>query len=463
MFPQIKVTHNIGNTIEIPNQLDIKVQTYLSSNIPVSTTSVLVDNASDFTTGSNIPVLLSSMGSENAEIVVSSAHSNTSITTGATAFLHNRGDLAQELKFDQIVISKSATINGSYSIFVTQTFFVTQQNTTVFDPAGLTSSYYKVQWKNSISGLTSDFSDPISVLSYPTNSVAQVIFPVLKAMGVSENDPRINVEFCISAINDARKYVKAKLYGIRHAWNQQFEFPIKVLAGSNYVMFPDDIDFIATDQSLLAARFLIGNVLTPYNLRYVDKRSWNQISYSVQGGFNTADVSIGASTITLNSTGDFNGSATGVAYVATTDFTQTILQIQYTGVDLVNNQLTGVTGVNRIIPAGTRIWSRPNFSQPITYTVFDDRIVFDRMIPDSMQGNNLYIDYYKLLDEVVNLYQILPENYRENYKWYLRWAIKYRKDIALPSDDPDLAKFEELVTAVFNNLYTGQDTIVITS
>jgi hypothetical protein len=88
---------------------------------------------------------------------------------------------------------------------------------------------------------------------------------------------------------------------------------------------------------------------------------------------------------------------------------------------------------------------------------------FDRIIPDSMQGENVYIDYYKKLAEVTDLTQILPENYREMYKFYLRYAIKYRKDISLSSGDPDLAKFEELVQALFNNLYTGQDTTVITN
>jgi len=80
-----------------------------------------------------------------------------------------------------------------------------------------------------------------------------------------------------------------------------------------------------------------------------------------------------------------------------------------------------------------------------------------------MQGNYVYIDYYKKVDDVVALYQELPEHYREIYKWYLRYAIKYRKDISLESNDPDLKKFEDLVQALFNNLYTGQDTTIITS
>jgi len=460
-YPQITIKHNIGNTIDIPNQLDMKVNTYMSSNINAGVSAVPVDNATDFTSGS-ILLLLSSMGAENAEIVTSSSHTTLSFVTAATLMKHNRGDLVSELKYDQIVISKSATLTGAYATLTTATFQVTQQSTIIFDSTGLTTDYYKVQWKNSQTGALSTASSPISVTSYPSNSVAQVIYPVLKAMGVAENDPRINVEFCLSAVNDARLFTEAKLYGIRHAWNQEFEFPIKCLAGNNYVPLPDDIDFNETDRSMLAARFLIGNVLTPYNLRYIDKRSFNQIAFSVMGSETTTDTAIGAVTIDLVSSGDFSGSSSGVAYVATTDYDQTIMQIAYTGRDLITNQLTGVTGVTRAIPTGTRVWSRPTISQPIYYTIFDDRMYFDRIIPDSMQGNNVYIDYYKKLTEVTDLYQVLPEHYREIYKWYLRYAIKYRKDIALGSDDPDLKKFEDLVNALFNNLYTGQDTTIIT-
>jgi hypothetical protein len=461
-FPQIVVQHSIGNTITIPNQLDVKVATYLSSNTAVGALSLPVDNATDFSAG-NISLLISSLGTENCEIVTSSAHTTNAFTTGATLMLHNRGDIVQELNYDQVVISWSATIDGVYAVLSTSTFQTTQQNTVVFHAAGLTTTYYKVQWKNSITGSLSDSSDPISVSSYEATSVAQIIYPVLKAMGVSENDPKITVEFCISAVNDARKFTEANLYGIRHAWTQEFEHPIKILAGANCVDLPDNIDFKETDRSVLAARFLIGNVLTPYNLRYIDKRSWNQIAFSVMGGTTTVLAGIGAVTLTLDSNGDFPGVASGVAYVATTDYTQTIMQIGYTGRDLTTNQLTGVTGITRSIPIGTRVWSRPTISQPIYYTVFEDRLFFDRIIPDSMQGNNLYIDYYKKLDEVVSLTQVLPEHYREIYKWYLRYAIKYRKDIALGSDDPDLKKFEDLVQALFNNLYTGQETTIITS
>ncbi len=462
-FPQIVVEHSIGNTITIPNQLDVKVATFLSDNKSVASLVLQGDNFSDFTSGSSIPVLLSSMGTENAEIVISSSHAVNDMVVSATTLAHFRGDAVKELNYDQVVVSWSATIDGVYSVLTTSTFQVSQQNTVIFHAAGLTTSFYKLQWKNSVSGNLSDYSDPISVTTYDEKSVANIIYPVLRAMGVSENDPKINITFCLSAVDDARKFTQGKLYGIRQDWQEQFEYPIKVLSGSNYVDLPDDIDFRDTDRSVLAARFLIGNVLTPFNLRYIDKRTWNQVAWSVMGGYTTVLAGIGDPTITLDSVGDFNGSSSGVAYVATTAYSETLMQISYTGVDLTTNQLTGVTGITRSIPVGTRVWSNPTIAQPIYYTVFEDRLYFDRIVPDSMQGNNLYIDYYKKIDKVENLYQVLPEHYREIYKWYLRYAIKYRKDITLGSDDPDLKKFEDLVQALFNNMYTGQDMTIITS
>lgn len=462
MYPQIKIVHDIGNTINIPNELDIKTSTYLSSNISSGVLAVPVDNTTEFTSG-QILLLLSSIGAENSEIVTSASHTIQSFVTLATTMAHSRGDIVSEIKWDQIVISKCATIDGAYVVLATQNIFTTQQSTIYYDTTGLSTDYYKLQWKNSLTGLLSDYSTAISVDAYSDKSVATLIYPVLTAMGVSEKDSKITIPFCISAIADARKFTSAKLYGIRHAWQQEFEYPIKMLAGNNYVNLPSNIDFMETDRSVLAARFMIGNVMTPFNLAYIDKRSWNQVSYCTAGGTTTAAALIGAVSLTLDSVGDFPNSSSGVAYIATTAYTQTIEQIAYTSVDFSTNQLLGVTGITRNIPSGTRVWSRPTVAQPIYYTVFDDKLFFDRIIPDSMQGTNLYIDYYKKYDEVVNLSQELPEHYREIYKWYLRYAIKYRKDNSVDSSDPDLKKFETLVQALFSNLYTGQSSTIITN
>lgn len=470
MFPQILIRHNIGNIIEIPNELNASVFTYLSNNFAIGTTALTVDNAIDFTGGTTL-LLLGSMGAENAEFGFATAKTNQTITVAATKMPHNRGDLVSQLNYDGIEISKASTIGGSYSVLATLPIFVTQQKTVQFDPVGLETDFYILRWTNSVTGGFSGYSAPISVLTYPEDSVGSLITPVLTAMGVSPNDPKITMPFCINALDDARKYVKAKLYGTRHGWLAKFEQPIQVLAGSNFVLLPLDVDFKDTDRSVLAARFIMGNVLAPFNLKYIDKRSWNQVAFNVGGSVTEGETAIAATELFLQSAGDFPPTTnSGVAYVATTEFDQVTMQIEYTGVDLMTNKLTGVTGIDRIIPDGTQVWVTPTIAQPITYTVYPadesnirGKIVFDRIIPESLQGNNLYVDYYRRFIRLTDLYQEVPEPYREIYKWYLRYAIKYRKDITLAQSDPDYKKFEELVQALFDNLYTGQDTIIITS
>lgn len=471
-FPQISIKHNIGNIIEIPNELNVSVFTYLADNYPIGTTAIDVDNANDFV-GGNTLLLLGSIGAENAEFGFATGKTNQSFTTVATKQPHSRGDLVSQLNYDGVEISKASTIDGSYSVLATLPLFVTQQKTVQFDASGLVTDFYKLRWTNSVSGDASAYSNPVSVLSYPINSVGSIIDPVLVSMGVSPNDPKITTAFCISALNDAREYVRSQLYGIRHAWLFNAEFPIKVLAGSNFVWLPDDIDFIETDRSLLAARFINSNVMAPFNLAYRDKRSWNQIAFNVSGSETVGETAIGATEIQLESSGDFPFASSGSnnAIVATTDYDQVTLSIEYTDVDLINNKLLGVTGIDRILPEGTQIWVTPTINQPVTYTVYSEgdeqdsrgKIVFDGIVPDSMQGNNLYIDYYKRFLLVEDLYQRLPEPYREIYKWYLKYAIKYRKDITVAQSDPDYVKFDNEVKALFNNLYTGQDTIIVTT
>ena len=90
MYPQIKITHNIGNTLEIPNQMDVIAETYLSDNVNLGVDSVPVDNAMDFPSSQGL-LLLSSVGSENAEIVKVSSKTDKSFNVGSTKMAHNRG------------------------------------------------------------------------------------------------------------------------------------------------------------------------------------------------------------------------------------------------------------------------------------------------------------------------------------------------------------------------------------
>jgi hypothetical protein len=463
MFPQITIKHNIGNTLTISNELDIKQYSFLTDVTYSGVTSLSVENTSGFTASPpNKFLLLSDIGSENAEIVIASADITNGFTVSATKQNHSRGSKVSEIKWNKIQVFKSSTIDGTYTQVGSDIeMAITQTTTVVFDSTGTTSSFYKVRWINSITSDESAFSLPISVLTYPEYSAGKMFQSIKTLFGIQDNDKQINTEFLLTALNDARRAMQQKLFGIRQDWQAKFGHQIKVLAGRNYIDLPDDVDFKNTDRSVLAVRFLTNNILAPYNMQYIDKRSWNSLGYYSTGSETAEEILIGATTLKLKNAGDFfpNGGAT---QVATDSYNQVVLQVNYTGVDYDTNELLGVTGVTRVIPKNAQVWSRASMNQPVYYTVYDNKIVFSSVIPDMMQGNSCHIDYYSKMGEITDLYQEIPEDYRETYRPYIRWAIKYRKDVSISQTDADYVKFEENVESTFNNLYTGQTQNIIT-
>lgn len=455
MNNQITVKNNIGNTITISNDMVLNVLTYLSDNYAPGSTVLSVDNGLDFT--ANSIVLLEGIGQERAEFKTLSTFTATSITVNATSFAHNRGTAVYISQYDQIVIEKASSINGSYSVLGTYLIQCTQQNTVVQDTVGLTTTYYRFKLKNSVSGLTSDYSVSVAALPFGSNSVAATIESVRTQVGVSESDPIITTTFLLASLNEARGFMKDTMAGFKQGWLSKFEHPIQLLAGWNYIKLPDDYDYNFTNNALLAVRYPRIGGLAPYPLQYIDKREWNSAAYSLKYTYVVGNVLSGATTLTVSDIGDFTPAPTGTIFIATNDFSQKILQVTYTGVDLSTNTFTGCVGITRGIDDGTQLFAFPTFSVPAYYTVYDGKIVFNRPIPDIMQARNVYIDYYKKMEPITDINQTLDEPFKEIYRYYLRFAIKYRRDNTIKqADDPDYKMFTNLITQWIDNHYIGQ-------
>ena len=133
-----------------------------------------------------------------------------------------------------------------------------------------------------------------------------------------------------------------------------------------------------------------------------------------------------------------------------------ILQIQYTANNIDTNTLTGVTGVTRDIGIGTQFWLNPVTAIPSVYTIWNGTIYFDRPVPQSLQGKNVYIDYYKKLVDINSPLETLPEHFRDIYKHYLKFAVKKRRDDNLGEKDSDYQMFLRAASSVSSNQYTGQ-------
>ncbi len=453
------VKHNIGNTITISNSLNDIATTYFTADTVASSTTLNVTNTDAF--DSTGVILLGTLTQETAEFLTYSGKTSTTLTSGATVFPHNRGENVTYTLYNQIVVEKATSATGSFTVLGTFSIQPTSTTTIIQDAAGLSTTFYRIKYRNSLLGTSSDYSEIVSPSTNDLRSVAIMFDRVKRTVGIAEDDTVVNTQFLIDALNDGRQYVDNQAHGVHWDWREEFEKPLQLLSGTNFVLLPDDIDFSTTNRSVLCLRYPRYNYLSPIPLTYVDKKGWNVMSYQSRGSVTSTSTSIGATTITVDNVGDFFPTG-GSGFVATDNFTQDIMQITYTGINLTTNQITGVTGVTRVIPTGTQIFAVATIGMPQFFTVYEDRIVFEKVIQDGLNGTNLYIDYYKRLMPVVDINEILPERYRNIYEAWLKYKIKCRKDPTTSKSDGDFVEFTTQLASVLQGIYSGQTLQIVT-
>lgn len=469
MNPLLTVQYNTGITLTIPNQLVYSSSTYFSKDQPSGQTTVTVLNGLDFTATTGV-VLLGALGSEYAErrVLGASVAAGSLQLASATSFAHNRGEVINQIAYDQVVIETATSSTGSFSVLATIDFAWTGLNTLYQHTAGTTATYYRIKYLNSATSVASPYSNGgvgVSSATFDSTTMAALINSVRSSVGNTTKSD----QFFIDQLNDARKILNEEFgYGRVNEWRQQFDYPLQMLAGRSYIDLPADIEVNTTNRYVLNARYSRQSVAANLPLKYVDKRSFNTYNYQNRYTTLTTAANSGATTLvfdrtntTYKSAGTGDLPASGTIFAATDDPSQSIITITYTANNVSTGTLTGVSGVTRNLPAGCQIWAYPTFTYAYWFTVYDGKMWLDKPIPAALQGKNMYIDYYKKLVDINYTSDTIPEPYRDIYKNYMRFAIKRTRDDQIGTDDEDYKRFIAAANNVLGNPYTGQDQIVI--
>lgn len=468
MNPIFRVENNFGNTLYIPHQFTVYAESYLSRDMVIGTSSNIfyVQSTTNFDAARR-NLILGSVGAQNCEKILTVSSKTSTTITGASAniYAHNAGESVTQVDFSIITIqtSPTASASGTWTSVGNIDIQFNETETVYQHTAGTTGLYYRIKLTDG-TGVFSAYSNGgvgITDTSFTSSSVGTMIRSVRSSIGNTELDD----QFFLSALNDARNIADTSFgYGRLNEWRHNFEYPIQMLAGTNFVTLPTNIDFNETNRTLLAARYARQSVAANVPLKYVDKREWNQRAYLNRYSVTVGSTASGATSIVLSSTGDFP--AAGTIMIATELPTQTILSVTYTANNLLTNTLSGCSGITRTIADGTQAWAYSTFSTPYFFTVFDDqagnhKLWFDRPIPTGLQGKNLYLDYYEKIVDLTNLSDTIPEHYRDVYKDYLKFAVKRRRDDSIGEDDEDYKKFMRGLSNILGNPYTGQSQIII--
>lgn len=158
-------------------------KTYTSAEVLASASSSTVENGSGFSSGDL--VLFGKYGQEKTERVTLSG------TTGNTQLDHSTGPVfshpartpVQMMVFDQAEISRADSEGGSYTVLTTVDLNFDEDVTLYNDSTGTTSSWYKIRYKNSSTGVYSSYSPEQQGTGYDDDAMGSMLEEVLVDFG----------------------------------------------------------------------------------------------------------------------------------------------------------------------------------------------------------------------------------------------------------------------------------------
>jgi hypothetical protein len=420
-------------------------RTFLDADA-VSGVSSLSANGINFSIGQYI--VIGQPGALKTEIIqihAATAPTSTTITlAGVTSFPHNRGDIIRFIPYNQITPSESTDGGTTYTPLSAIEIRADSSETYLNRPFGLSTYFYKFTLTNGSNNSAS--SDAILATGFADNTIGSVKRRALRAMGEQIGD-LITDQDLNDWLYEARRTMDQQPSIFRFTFRQSFDTIIgQCLSGAWTVPAPADLRDRNTYKNILGIRFGRQNRPCIYQDRVRFQQNYLNVAHSTLNGA----VTVGASSITLVSTHDFddNGSLSVAGGAVGTLHSN----IAYTGNNRATNTLTGVTEV----PAagyitGLDVWQNANFmGLPSAYTIDSGVLKFDVPFYDQLDGRNIIMDYYKQVPVITSDSQTFDEPFYDEYVAFLRYKIKYKKANGKidKNSDPDYIEWMEGVMKV---------------
>ena len=338
-------------------------------------------------------IVIGELGKEQSEIKVVDAAvtAGTSLTSTAVTFAHSVGASIRRILFDQWrIYGNSTNTTVGATLVATIDVQVDAPFTTYVNTSTEYNFYFALPYDSAASLTSTTYSDGVSnTTGYADNSIGSLFESALEANNAKIGQ-KITQTFLYQEANDCLHYIAHKL----KRWSnlQSFDYVLgQALRGTYSFTMPSDAQDVNSPKSVLGIR--VGG---SQNLRYLDKRDWeNQLVDSIRTQVRT-EGAIGATTLEIDNSYDFADSGSVNVYVS-----GTLQTITYTGVtrSATAGVLTGVpasgTGsITATIPVDTNVWYGENEGSPSYFTVYDGDI-YIWALPDSANDNmNVYLDYY---------------------------------------------------------------------
>lgn len=398
------------------------IRTFLTVNTASGVTSLTVKNITSF--ADDQILVLGEFGNEGSEVVyINGTPSGSTITLdSATVFPHSASSPIIVIDFDQVEFTHATgttagTIDASLA---TVNIVVDSPDFTRYNDTTYTTGYYFIRFKNSITNVYSDYSDPIPVSGYGLFSARTVIDKALEEINKSTSEV-LSDSFAFQQLDNCQTEVLNELK--RWSFMQKFDAVIGNLStGSWKVTIPTDLADQNTNKSIYNLR--IG---TEQRLAWVDKQKFDEFLIGV--GYSTLSVvlNVGDSTMTVTDSNDFDATGTVTIGSYTYDYT-------------ANDTDTGILTLSDVVPAnenqavGADVFQGVTQGLPHYWTIHGGYIYYLPATASDYDGRNIYMDYYIQQTPITGDYDTLIIPDMTVAIAYLCW--KFLKKINNGQEDP---------------------------
>lgn len=215
--------------------------TYLIKQANAGGTVLDVADTAGFSKGDF--VLIGNYGLETTEIAQISTTvdpTNTQVTLqSALKFSHSTNSRITVIDYNQIEVYRAETQFGTYTLLATIPIAVDEEKTTYKDDTGDLDKWYKIRYKNSISGAVSTYSSPLSSTGYTENAIV-VLLEKAKKQFSKYSDRLIDRDTWVGWLNEGYRIMINRIANLGWDWGVKKGIPISLVAGQEEYDLPED-------------------------------------------------------------------------------------------------------------------------------------------------------------------------------------------------------------------------------
>jgi hypothetical protein len=363
-------------------------------------------------------VIIGEIGNEGTELILTHASTapsgNTITLVSALVKDHPKDTPVYIVPFDQIELSRATTLTGSKSVLGSLLTIDPEKETMIYDEVVNTTGYYFLRFKNSLTGIFSDYSDGVPFAGLTENTVGYAINTAMDELGVDFSDSKITYGMLFGWANQMLHLVRGKL----KSWSeyQEFDYVVGTMSmGVRRFAMPITCYDVNSNKSVINVRVGDGLPLI-WMTRSEYVQAMERITYTEIA---TLAV-VGGTSLVLDDTSDLDDTGSVDVYVSGTKYT-----VEYTVNTRSTNTLTvAADQITYAFPVDSPVIQGVQENDPEYYSIFDGYIYPFPFITSDYEGRNLIMDFYTDIVTVDSDMDTIPGARFDMLIQYLKWKIK---------------------------------------